>query len=76
MNNLGYVLQHSCDLSGAAEMHAFTLALRTRVLGAMHPDTLVSMSDMGNVLLEQGGYGEALAVHERTLVLRERVLGE
>ena len=40
-----------------------------------HPDTLTSVSNLGNVLSSQGKYEEAEAMHRRALEGREKVLG-
>jgi len=60
----------------AEQMHRETLALRDRVLGKEHPDTLTSMNNLANTLSSQGKYAEAEQMHQETLVLREKVLGK
>ena len=51
------------------------LALREKVLGLEHPDTLVCMNNLGVVLDNQGKYEEAEALNRQTLQLRMKVLG-
>jgi len=51
------------------------LAIRERVLGAEHPDTLQSGHNLANALYAQGKYAEAEKEHRAVLALRERVLG-
>jgi tetratricopeptide (TPR) repeat protein len=45
-------------------------------LGEEHPDTLVSMNDMAQVLSDLGKYAEAEKMNRRTLNLRETILGK
>ncbi|KAF2625654.1 TPR-like protein [Macroventuria anomochaeta] len=48
---------------------------RERVLGPEHPDTLISVSQLGAVLERQGKYEEAETKHRRALEGYEKVLG-
>ena len=50
--------------------------LRTRTLGAEHPETLDSQHELAMVLSVQDRGEEALALHQKTLAARRRVLGE
>jgi len=52
-----------------------TLDIRRRVLGPEHPDTLKSMSNLGEVLIRQGRYAEAARLLGETLDIKRRVLG-
>ncbi|WP_203097920.1 tetratricopeptide repeat protein [Skermanella rosea] len=52
------------------------LALRRRVLGDEHPDTLTSMSNLALTLGAQGNHGGARALEEQVLALRRGVLGD
>jgi hypothetical protein len=52
------------------------LALRRRVLGPGHPDTLSSMDALGNLFLYAGNYGRAEALLSETLELRRRLFGD
>jgi hypothetical protein len=49
MNNLAVARRNLGDLQGARDLHEQTLAARRRVLGADHPDTLLSMSNLATV---------------------------
>ena len=51
------------------------LADQERVLGADHPDTLVSRSSLALAYQAAGRTAEAITLHEQTLAARERVLG-
>ena len=46
-----------------------------RVLGADHPDTLASRSNLALAYNDAGRAAEAIPLHEQTLADRERVLG-
>jgi tetratricopeptide (TPR) repeat protein len=59
----------------AQEMGRGALEAREAVLGAEHPSTLTSVSNLGLVLSRQGKYEEAEAMHRRALEAREKVLG-
>jgi serine/threonine protein kinase/Tfp pilus assembly protein PilF len=52
------------------------LAIRRRVLGEDHPDTIASLSDYATVLWSLGRAAEAQPLHEEALARRRRVLGE
>ncbi len=52
------------------------LAIRRRVLGDEHPDTLASINSMGTLLLSTGRYDDALPFLSEALDGRRRVLGD
>ncbi|HEY0735251.1 MAG TPA: FxSxx-COOH system tetratricopeptide repeat protein [Herpetosiphonaceae bacterium] len=52
------------------------VAIRQRVLGLEHPDTVRSFNRLGGVLWAQGHYAEAQGYLEQALAIRQRVLGE
>jgi len=49
--------------------------IRHRALGPDHPETLLSVSDLGRALATQGHYPDAEKLLRETLVLQKRVLG-
>lgn len=51
------------------------LVLQEHVLGREHPDTALSLHNMGVVLRAQGQYARARAYHEQALAIRERLTG-
>ncbi|KAI2618440.1 hypothetical protein GGR54DRAFT_605477 [Hypoxylon sp. NC1633] len=53
-----------------------TLKERMNTLGKEHPDTLISMNNLGIVLHNQGKYEEAVQIYRETLELMEQVLGK
>jgi serine/threonine protein kinase len=52
------------------------LETRRRVLGGEHLDTLISISQMGNLLKDQGKLAEAMPYYREALETSRRVLGE
>ena len=51
------------------------LADEERVLGADHPDTLITRHNLASAYRDAGRSAEAITMHEQTLAARERVLG-
>ena len=45
------------------------------MLGPEHPDTLISMNNLAEVLRDQGKYQAAEEMHRRALELKGKVLG-
>jgi tetratricopeptide (TPR) repeat protein len=68
-------LQSDGQYKRAEELYMQVMESRKRVLGSKHPDTLVSVNNLGSVLSRQGKYEEAEAMHRRALEAREKVLG-
>jgi Tfp pilus assembly protein PilF len=56
-------------------MHRQALQGCEKALGPEHPDTLISISNLGSVLAQQGKYEEAEAMHRRDLAGSEKALG-
>ena len=54
--NIADVLSRQGKYEEAERMHRQALALRERVLGKEHPDTLTSMNNLASVLSRQGKY--------------------
>ena len=46
------------------------------MLGKDHPDTVMSLTNLGLSLCQQGKYAEAEALHRQALQLQEEVLGK
>jgi hypothetical protein len=55
--------------------HRAVLAIRERVLGPEHPDTLWSRNNLADALFSQGKHAAAEKEHRAVLAIRERVLG-
>ena len=76
MHHLAQTLNNQGKYTEAEKMHRETLALREKVLGKEHPDTLASMSAMALAVSYQGKYAEAEKMHRETLALRREDIGE
>jgi tetratricopeptide (TPR) repeat protein len=74
-NRCGWYLYLQGKYDEAEAMHRRALTTREIVLGAEHPNTPTSVSNLGNVLGRQGKYEEAEAMHRRDLQGCEKVLG-
>jgi eukaryotic-like serine/threonine-protein kinase len=59
----------------AGTVHSEALAVRAATLGADHPDTLTSRSNLAAALRDAGRVPEAIALDEETLKLRTTTLG-
>ncbi len=51
------------------------LDIRTRLLGAEHPDTLTTMNNLAETLSAQGDLAGARKIHEQVLEITRRILG-
>lgn len=63
------------DFSQAEALHRRALAIHEKELGAEHPTTLATLTNLGNVMLLQGKFKDAEQVFRRVLASREKVLG-
>ncbi len=59
----------------AETLHHQVLAIHEKSLGAEHPTTATSVSNLGNVYYLQGRFPEAEKLYQRALQIREKVLG-
>jgi len=82
LQGLGYVLNaaavfhHDAGRYAEAEpLFRLALAASEQVLGAEHPNTLVSVNNLASLLQSKGDYAEAEPLYRRALAARERVLG-
>ena len=67
MNNLANTLVREDQLAEALELQRQALAIKQRVLGPEHQDTLWAMRDMAGNLQQQGRYPEAERLQRQTL---------
>jgi tetratricopeptide (TPR) repeat protein len=74
--NIGMCLYLLGKFQQAEEMHRAGFELRRKAMGAEHPDTLISMNSLANVLQRQGRYWEAEQIYQQTLELRHKFLGQ
>ena len=63
------------DFSQAEALHRRALAVHEKELGAEHPTTLATLTNLGNVMMLQGKFKDAEQVFRRVLAAREKVLG-
>jgi hypothetical protein len=76
MNNLAGTYETQGRYKEAETLNLQVLEIRKRVLGAEHPDALVSMHNLAVVFGEQGRYSEASKLMEECVQLRTRILGQ
>lgn len=74
--NMGTVHFAESKFETAAQFDQKALALRERILGAMHPDVASSLNNHGLLLCDIGACEKALQPLVRALAIRRSVLGE
>ncbi|MCP4427954.1 MAG: tetratricopeptide repeat protein, partial [Chloroflexi bacterium] len=74
-NHAGFYLYNFGDYAGARPYYERALAIREAQLGPGHPDTAVSLNNLGELLRAMGAYGEARPYYERALAIWEEQLG-
>jgi tetratricopeptide (TPR) repeat protein len=74
-DNLAASLSGQGKYDEAKKMEREVLAVRKRVLGAEHADTLTAAGNLARSLNHQGKYDEAVAMEREVLAVRKRVLG-
>ena len=73
--NLAYSFLRQGKYDEAVAMQREVLAVSKRVLGAEHPDTLMTAGNLALSLSGQGKYDEAVAMQREVLAVKQRVLG-
>lgn len=73
--NTANVRRAQGDFAAAEDLHRQALALRRRLLGDEHRETLMSMNDLATVCSAQGRYDAAAELLEETVQLQRRALG-
>jgi tetratricopeptide (TPR) repeat protein len=73
---LAHAYRAAGDLGRAIPLYEQALADRERVLGADHPDTLASRTNLAYVCQTVGDLGRAIPLYEETLAECERVLDQ
>ena len=73
--NTGWYLLYIGEYAAAADSIKDAMLARERLLGAEHPDTLTSVSQLGTVLSSRAEYEEAEAMQRRALAGYEKALG-
>ena len=74
-NNYMFVLKEIGDWKHAEQLGVQVLDMRKKVLGAEHPDTLISMGNLASIYSSQGGWNEAEQLEVQVLDMRKKVLG-
>lgn len=75
MSNMAVVLSDQEKYAEAEKMHRETLALREKVLGKEHPDTLTSVYGLAYTLYQQEQYKEALSLNHMAWIGYQENLG-
>jgi tetratricopeptide (TPR) repeat protein len=75
MSNLAKVLSDRGKYEEAEKMHRQELAVRERVLGKEHPDTLMAIYCLAHLLASQTNFVEADTLYERAIKGYHKALG-
>ena len=75
MNNLASTYLEQGRWEEAEKLYLQVLEGNTRVLGAEHPDTLLSMANLATLYRRRSRHREAIALMEKVVQLRKKVLG-
>ena len=77
-NNLGEFFIHIAQFQNAKKVLEKSLEIRRKLLGEEHPDTAISLNNMGYLLLTLtlGDSAGARPYYEQALAIRRKVLGE
>ena len=75
MSTMGTVYESLGLFSAAQALLEKSLDIRTKALGADHPDVLSTLSEMGTVMWRKGDFEKAKAFMEQALAGRERRFG-
>jgi tetratricopeptide (TPR) repeat protein len=65
LNNLGLMHKSNKMFAAANECYSEALNVRTEILGESHPDTIVTMHNIAELLLAQGQVGAAAKLQEK-----------
>ena len=76
LNRIGEYEMSQGQLKPAEIRIEVAATIQTRLLGAEHPDTLASMSNLALVLRSQGRYDEAEQMHRQILQSKRKTLGD
>jgi serine/threonine protein kinase/Tfp pilus assembly protein PilF len=75
MNTMGIVYRSLGLFDSAQVLLEKALDIRTKALGADHPDVAITLSDLGYVLWRKGDFAKAKVLQEQALAVREKRLG-
>ena len=74
-NQVGIYFSFFGNFIQAKPFYERALAIREQVLGAEHPDTALSLNNLGYLLRAMGDLARARPYYERALAIHEQVLG-
>jgi len=72
---MGFYLERRAQFAEAKPYYERALAIREQVLGPLHPQTALSLNNLGALLRAQGDLAGAKPYFERALAIWEQVLG-
>jgi tetratricopeptide (TPR) repeat protein len=74
-STLAYLFGEQGDEAGAGALYSEVLAMRSRILGPDHPETLTTKASLAATMSRQGNYEEAKRLEMSVLLTMQRVLG-
>ena len=74
-STLAYLFGEQGDEAGASALYSEVLAMRSRILGPDHPETLTTKASLAATMSRQGNYEEAKRLEMSVLRTMQRVLG-
>jgi tetratricopeptide (TPR) repeat protein len=72
LNNLGILLKSHNRYEDALPIYKEALDIRSKTLGDKHPDTIVSMHNLAELLISSRNEAEASAIQENILEIMEK----
>ena len=69
------MVRRICRFGSRMELREKVLALRRRVLGPEHPDTVFAMQTLANFFFSLSRWNEALTLREEVLAIRRKLHG-
>ena len=73
--NFGLVFRENGDFNNAEQLEGKVKDMREEVLGAEHPDTITSMSNLASTYWDQGRQDEAEQLQVQVMDMRKKLLG-
>jgi tetratricopeptide (TPR) repeat protein len=74
-STLAYLFGEQGDEAGAGALYSEVLAMRSRILGPDHPETLTTKASLAATMSRQGNYEEAKLLEMSVLRTMQRLLG-
>jgi tetratricopeptide (TPR) repeat protein len=75
INNLAFLLKTEGRYDEALDLYTEALEIRTEVLGEMHPDTIISKSNLAELYRKMGNEAAALELQREILATLEATPG-